>query len=74
MSFIKMISFFNINIYNFVIIIEPHSMQQSPKNQVLNLTGSLIQEVNPVDTLEYINFIENLTVLELGENQVRVKI
>ena len=69
-----MISFFNINIYNFVIIIEPHSMQQSPKNQVLNLTGSLIQEVNPVDTLEYINFIENLTVLELGENQVRVKI
>ena len=38
--------------------------------QVLNLTGSLIEEVNPVDKLEYINFIENLTVLELGENQV----
>ena len=42
--------------------------------QVLNLTGSLIEEVNPVDKLEYINFIENLTVLELGENQVRTKI
>ena len=40
--------------------------------QVLNLTGSLIKEVNPVDKLEYINFIENLTVLELGENQVRM--
>ena len=38
--------------------------------QVLNLTGSLIQEVNPVDKLEYINLIENLTILELGENQV----
>ena len=42
--------------------------------QVLNLTGSLIEEVDPVDKLEYINFIENLTVLELGENQVRTKI
>jgi len=38
--------------------------------EVLNLTGSLIEEVDPVDKLEYINFIENLTVLELGENQV----
>ena len=42
--------------------------------QVLNLTGSLIQEVNPVDKLEYINLIENLTILELGENQVDLKI
>ena len=42
--------------------------------QVLNLTGSLIQEVNPVDKLEYINLIENLTILELGENQVDLMI
>ena len=42
--------------------------------QVLNLTGSLIQEVNPVDKLEYINLIENLTILELGENQVDLRI
>ena len=39
--------------------------------QVLNLTGSLIEAVNPVDRLEYINFIDNLTVLELGQNHVR---
>ena len=38
---------------------------------MLNLSGSLIEEVNPMDKLEYINLIENLTVLELGDNQVR---
>ena len=38
--------------------------------QVLNLTGSLIEVVNPANMLHYFNFIDNLTVLELGENQV----
>jgi hypothetical protein len=39
--------------------------------QVLNLTGALIKMVNPADSLKYIDLIDNLTVLEMGENQVR---